>query len=201
VFRHDESSSEFYGARIAWNGWTLDFRDVAQFLFPEAYNAKTHAPGAPFEMKDAAGRRIRLKRDERRNLEQLISSSGRTIRFKYDGSDRIVEAADDNGNIRKYSYGSSGHLESVADASLVLYRFEYAALLHFAGYDPYVMTAIVDGGGRVLLQNSYDDGGRISKQRLANGDTYNEYGKNEIVETIVSAPVGIRKSFSSMACL
>ena len=194
VFGHDQTASEFYGAQIAWNGngWTLDFRDGRQFLFPEAYHAKSYAQGAAFEMRDANGHRLKLQRDNHRNLEQVVSPSGRIVSFKYDGADRISTAVDDAGNVRKYSYDSTGHLETVADVSHVLYRFEYADLLHSPGYDPYLMTRIIDGKGRVLLQNSYENG-RMSAQKLANGDLY-KYGyifvKNEIVETIVNGPNG-----------
>jgi YD repeat-containing protein len=202
VFRHDETSSEFYGAQIAWNGdcWTLNFRDGRRFLFPEAYHAKNYAQGAPFEMQAADGHRIQLKRDKQRRLEQLISPSGHTITLKYDGADRIIKATDDAGNVRKYSYDSTDHLESVANASHLLYRFEYASLLHLAAYDPYLMTSVVDRRGKVLLQNIYNDsdGGKISEQRLANGDVYRyEYifVKQDIVETIVDDPTGKRRFF------
>jgi YD repeat-containing protein len=198
VFRHDETSSEFYGAQIAWNGngWTLDFRDGRRFLFPEAYYAKNYAQGAPYEMRDAIGHRAQLKRDKERKLEQLISPSGRTITFKYDDASRIIEATDDTGDVRKYAYDSSGHLETVTDGSHVLYRFEYASLLHYPGYDPYLMTAVIDGRGTALLKNIYGDGGRVSGQRLANGDVYRYqyiFVNNEIIETIVNGPNGERK--------
>jgi YD repeat-containing protein len=194
VFGHDQTASEFYGAQIAWNGngWTLDFRDGRQFLFPEAYHARNYAQGAPFEMRDASGHRLKLRRDNQRNLEQVVSPSGRTITFKYDAANRISSAVDDVGNVRKYSYDATRHLETVADASHVLYRFEYADLLHSPGYDPYLMTRIIDGKGRVLLQNSYENGG-MSAQKLANGDVYKYdyiFVKNEIVETILNGPMG-----------
>lgn len=202
VFRHDGTSAEFYGAQYAWNGdgWTLGFRDGRRFLFPEAYNGKTFAQGAPYEMQDADRHRIQLKRDKQRKLEQLISPAGHTISFKYDPADRISEATDDAGNVRKYSYDFTDHLESVMDATHLLYRFEYARLLHRTGYDPYLMTAIVDGKGQVLLQNVYrdSDGGRISEQKLANGDVYRYdyiFVKNDIVETIVNGPTGKRTFF------
>ena len=198
VFGHDETASEFYGAEIAWNrdGWTLGLRDGRQFLFPEAYHARNYAQGAAFEMRDANGHRLTLKRGNQRKLEQVVSPSGRTITFKYDGADRISSAVDDLGNVRKYSYDAAGHLETVADASHVLYHFDYAALLHFPGYDPYVMTRITDATGRVMLQNFYE-GGKISAQKLANGDLYKyeyRFVKNEIVETIVDGP-NIRAKF------
>lgn len=201
VFRHSDTSSEFYGARIAWNGdgWTLNFRDGRRFLFPEAYNGKTFAQGAPYDMQEADGHHIQLKRDKKRNLQELISPSGHTISFKYDQADRIMEAADDAGNVRKYSYDSSGYLATVSDASHPLYRFEYK-LYHYPTYDWYLMTAVIDGRGRVLLQNIYkdSDGGMISEQRLSNGDVYRYryvLVKNVVVETVVDDPSGRRKFF------
>jgi YD repeat-containing protein len=150
-------------------------------------------------MRDANGNRIQLKRDNVRNLEELISPSGHKVKFKYDASDRIVEAEDDAGHIRKYSYNSSGHLETVADASQLLYRFEYEPLLHARGYDPNLMTVIRDGTGRVLLRNVYRDYGRVSEQRLADGDVYRyEYlfdKKYNVVETTVTLPSGEVKRF------
>ena len=200
VFRHDETSSEFYGAQFGWNGdgWTLNLADGQRFMFPEAYNAKTCAQGAPLEMQDPDAHRMRLERDKKRNLQRLISPAQHKINFKYDEADRIILAVDDTGNVRKYSYNSSGHLETVSDASHLLYRFEYEPLLHSPGYDPYLMTAIVDGKGTVLLQNSYRDGSRVSLQKLANGDVYRYdyiFEGNEIVETIVNDPTGKRKFF------
>jgi YD repeat-containing protein len=202
VFRNGNAGSEFYDARISWNGngWTMNFRDGSQFLFPESYHAKNSAQGAPIEMRDGHDNRIQLKRDNVRNLQQLISPSGRTITFKYDDASRIVEAQDDAGTIRRYTYNPSGHLETVADGAHTLYRFEYEPLLHERGYDPYLMTAVLDGNGRVLLKNVYRDGSRVSEQRLANGDVY-RYNylfdkKHIVIQTTVMLPSGETKRFS-----
>jgi YD repeat-containing protein len=201
VFRHEETSSEFYGAQIAWNGdgWSLTFRDGRRFRFPEAYLAKNYAQGAPTEMQEADGRKIELRRDQERNLQEAISPSSHKLTFQYDNFDRITEARDDSGNVRKYSYNSSGHLETVSDATHVLYRFEYAPLLHLDGYDPYLMTGIADGNWNVLLQNTYRDRSRVSEQKLANGEVYRyEYflnQQNEIVQTTVTMPDGSKHEF------
>ncbi len=199
VFRHDETSSEFYGAQIAWNGngWTLSFHDRRRVLFPEAYHAKNCAQGAPTDISDGEAHRIELQRDDQRNLKRLTSPSGHTITFKYDG-DRIIQASDDTGRVRNYSYDRTGHLQTVADGSSVLYRFEYALLIHSPGYDPYLMTAVTDGRGKVLLRNLYRDGSRVSEQRLGNGDVYRYdyiFLGNEIIETIVNGPAGRRIFF------
>ena len=73
--------------------------------------------------------------------------------------------------------------------------FGYAPILRVQGFDPYLMTAVVDGSGRVLVQNSYRDG-RVSEQKLANGDVYRydyRFVKDEIVEMIVNEPSAKRK--------
>lgn len=202
VFQHTNTSSEFYGAQVAWNGngWTLDFKDHRQFSFPEAYRAANYAQGAPFEMRDGSGHNIQLKRDAARNLEELISPSGHTINFKYDNAARIVKAWDDAGNIRNYSYDSSGHLEIVSDETGILYRFEYARLLHEAGYDPYIMTTVMDGKWRILVKNFYGDNSRVSEQEFANGDIYQyKYvfdSKHQIVKTVVTFPNGKVRQFN-----
>ena len=201
VFRHGATSSEFYGAQYAWNGggWTLDFRDGRRLFFPEAYYAKNFAQGAPFEMQDGMGHRIQLKRDKQRRLAEIVSSSGRTITLQYDEADRIVAAVDGRGNFRKYAYDATDHLESVSDGSHVLYRFKYEPLLHAVGFNPYLMTAVLDGNGKELLRNIYDtDTGRISEQRLANGEVYRykyTLSWREIVEASVTGSSGTRTFF------
>lgn len=200
ISQHSETSSEFYGALIAWNGngWTLSFRDGRKFYFPESYYAKNFAQGAASEMLDAEGHRIQLKRSNVRNLEELISPGGHMISFKYDPADRIVEAEDDAEHVRKYAYDSRGHLETVSDGSGVLYRFEYAPLMHEMGYDPWLLTAVLDGNWNILLQNKYL-WGRVSEQKLADGELWRyEYRLKgrEVLQTTVTLPSGQRKEFS-----
>lgn len=198
VFRHSRSSSEFYGAQIAWNGngWTMTFRDGRKIYFPEAYNAKNFAQGAPTEMVDAAGHHTKLNRDKVRNLQELISSSGHTIRFKYDG-ERIVEALDDVGHLRKYSYDQFQRLSGVADGHRVLYRFEYQSAASGAKYNPFLLTTVVDGDWNILLRIKYVDG-RVSEQTLADGEKYGyEYRLKgtEVLQTTVTLPLGQKKQF------
>jgi YD repeat-containing protein len=200
VFRHDQSSSEFFGAQTAWNGngWTLTFRDGRKFYFPDSYHAKNCAQGAPTAMVDAQGHRIELKRDNSRNLEELISPSGHSITFKYDGSNRIIEAKDDVGNVRQYFYDVNGHVAAVSDGARVLYRFEYAPLIREAGYDPWLLTRVLDGDWHVLLENKYFLY-RISEQRLGDGKVFHyDYKLNgrDVIETTVTLPTGEKQVFS-----
>jgi len=199
VFRHDRSSSEFYGAMTAWNGngWTMTFRDGRKIYFPEAYFAKNFAQGAPTAMVDAEGHSVQLERNKARNLEKLVSPSGHNISFKYDSSDRIVEARDDAGHIRSYSYGEGGHVYTVSDGSHVLYRFEYRRLMTGADNDPWLLTAILDGDWNVLVRNKFSNG-RITEEALVNGEVYRyEYllNRQEVLQTTVTLPSGEKKVF------
>ncbi len=198
VFRHSRSSSEFFGAQIAWNGngWTMKFRDGRKIYFPEAYYAKNFAQGAPTEMVDAEGRRIQLKRDAARNLKELISPSGHKIQFKYDLADRIAEAWDDAGDVRKYSYDQTGHLHTVSDGTQLLYRFEYERLMG-GDNDPYLLTAVLDGNWNVLVRNKFLNG-RVSEQTLADGEVYRygyQFNGAEVIRTTVTLPSGEKKVF------
>jgi YD repeat-containing protein len=168
-------------------------------LFPESYHRKRCSQAAPLEISDGKGHRIQLERDSARNLEKLISPSGRALSFQYDEASRIIAAADDSGNVRKYSYDSTGHLQTVADASHVLYRFEYQRLIHDSGFDPYLMTVVMDGEWNMLLQNSYRYG-RVSAQKLADGEQYQyaytyDSTRRNVVETDVTLPDGGTKKF------
>ena len=200
VFRHSDTSSDFYAAQVRWNGdgWTLSMRDGSRVYFPESYNAKNCAQGAPTRIVDGAGHKIELKRDKVRNLEELVSSTGHWIKFKYDRSDRIIEAEDDAGNVRRYSYDRTGHVETVSDGNGVLYRFDYAPLMREAGYDQWLMTAVMDRNWKVLLHNKYAWGGRVAEQTLADGQVYRyEYRMKgrEVLQTSLTMPSGKQEQF------
>lgn len=191
VYKHYETSAEFYGSQISWNGngWDLRFNDGSLFLFPEAYHAKNFAQGAAIEMRDTKGNRTLLHRDASRNLEELVSPSGHKIGFDYDDAGRVVYASDEAGHVRHYSYDSAGHLASVSDHQGVLYRFTY---------EKDEMTAILDRAGSVVVHNRYR-GGRVIEQKLSNNNIYRyDYtfnGKREVMQTIVMLPDGTSKQF------
>jgi len=196
VFRHEDTASEFYGAQIAWNGdgWTLKLANGSKLIFPENYKGKSFAQGAATEMLTASGQHIQLKRDQDRNLQQLISPSGHTITFQNDGAGRIIEAADDSGQTRKYSYDASGHLETVSDNKRLLYRFSYTQSFRMVNTDPYQIASIKDWRGTVLLRNTYNDDGTVSRQDLSDNSfyryTYLYDNQFKIKETIVNGPFG-----------
>jgi YD repeat-containing protein len=192
VYEHRDTESEFFKARIWWNGngWTLRFLDGSEIQFPESYNAKNLAQRAPFEIRDAGGRSIRLQRDPERNLRMLVSPSGHFIRFAYDSQRRITEASDDRGRRVAYGYDSAGHLISVTDENGRQTRF---------AYDESDLIQTVEAGGHVLVRNHFANGGWVVQQDLADGSIWRyQYGFNgdEQVQTIVIAPEGTRTQFT-----
>jgi YD repeat-containing protein len=184
VYEHSTTASEFFGARIAWNGngWTMSLRNGFVFLFPEAYYSKSLAQGAATEIRNPQGRQIRLQRDPQRNLRRLISPGGRTIDFIYNGT-RIDAAQDDRGRSVGYWYDDAGHLDAVTDNAKHFMRFTY-------NHDR--MITIQDQTG-VLLRNTYDNG-RVSEQTVADGSVYRyRYiwnGEGELQQTLVTMPDG-----------
>ena len=200
VFRHADTASEFFGTQTAWNGngWTMTFPDSRKFYFPDSYNTTSCAQGAPTRIENGKGDHVELKRDPKRNLQELISPAGHRIAFKYDSSDRIVEATDDSGHTRRYFYDVSGHIDAITEGDNVLLRFEYAPLIREAGFDPWLLTRVLDGGWRVLLENKYV-WGRVSEQKLADGQVFHyEYKLNDrgVLQTTVTMPERQQKVFA-----
>jgi YD repeat-containing protein len=191
VYEERAAASEFYKARLWWNGngWTLKFADGRLVLFPESYYAKTMSQGAPVEIRDAAGRRIRLERDPDRNLRLLVSPHGHFIRFEYDDSRRITEATDDGGRTVRYEYDPSGRLKSVRGVDGQITRFTY---------NQDRMLTVQDDAGHILLQNWYDQG-RVVGQRLSDGATYRysyQFFQGAVIKTLVMGPGGARTIFA-----
>ena len=151
VYRHTETATPFYKAIQRWNGngWTLRLADGSQIIFPESYNAKNLAQGAPIAMLNPQGERLELVRDAQRNLQEIRTPHGHWIRFTYDDSARVTRAEDDAGNWVQYKYDASGMLVSVVRSSGVERHFEY---------DGARMTGITDESKNVLLRNWYGNG-------------------------------------------
>src|SRR4029077_3245041 len=104
IYRHSETDSSFYGATQQWDGtgWLTRLRDGSTIHFPESYNAKNLAQGAPTEMTDASGNKIELIRDPERNLQEIRGPNGVAVRFSYDNNDRIVRAEGNKGHWTTY---------------------------------------------------------------------------------------------------
>ena len=164
AFMHTETSTSFYKATQQWNGqgWTMKLADGSEILFPESYNARNLAQGAPTEMRDAKGNRLELIRDGHRNLQEIRTPSGHWIKFNYDGLSRINRAVTDTGAWAQYEYNSDGMLVNVTTSSGRRRHYEY---------DGALMTQISDESGHVFVRNSYQKN-ILKKQEFADGTSY-----------------------------
>jgi YD repeat-containing protein len=164
VYQHTETSTPFYGATQSWNGngWTTRLADGSEIRFPESYNAKNMAQGAPTEMIDGKGNRLELHRDPQRNLQEIRTPHGHWIRFSYDDLSRIKRAEDDAGHWAQYEYNVNGMLETATLSSGRQRHYEY---------DGALMTRITDEGGHLLLRNWYESK-VVMRQQFGNGGTY-----------------------------
>lgn len=164
VFQHTETSTRFYKATTRWDGhgWTTKLADGSEILFPESYNAKNLAQGAPYEMRDASGNRLELHRDPQRNLQEIRTPHGHWIRFSYDELSRIKRAEDDAGNWAQYEYNADGMLKGAILSSGRKRFYDYSGVL---------MTQITDESGRVLIHNWYWER-FLQRQQFENGAVY-----------------------------
>jgi len=188
-------SSEFYKARLWWNGigWTLSLEDGTTYLFPESSDGKNLAQGATLEMRDPEGHRVQLARDGRHNLRRLVSPSGRIITLEYDKDGLIQQAHDDAGHHVDYSYDSLSRLTVVHDSLGPIFRYKYDR----RSTDKIVI--VENGEGRAFLRNTYDPFGRVSEQVFADGSrygyTYEVNGRGQVTETMVTTPDGKMLTF------
>ena len=149
VFQHTETSTRFYKATTRWegHGWTMKLADGSEILFPESYNARNLAQGAPYEIHDSKGNALKLDRDPQRNLKQITTPHGHWIRFTYDNSARITRAEDDAGHWARYEYNAEGMLSSAVLSSGRERHFDYSGIL---------MTWVTDEKGQILVHNWFD---------------------------------------------
>lgn len=188
VYEHTATASEFYGARIVWNGngWTVSLRDGHVLLLPDAYNSKTQIQAAVVEMRNGRGERIKFDREPvTRNLRRLTSPSGHAITFAYNGNGQVSSVTDESGNRADYYYNSEKRLYAVSRSDGHAYRF---------AYDHDMMTTISDEKGSVLLQIGYNEYKRVEQERVGDGGIYRYryvWGeKGRVEQVFVTTPGG-----------
>lgn len=160
------------------------------------YNLKPNIPGQPVGLQDAKGNPVkyagfalrgkdgdtvafessgRLKgiRDSAGNQliynysgKQLTSISdmdGRGIRFTYNANGQLTDLAASDGRKIHYAYNASGDLVSVSnDAQSINYVYDEDGRL----------TRITDSYGQAVLENTYDELGRVVNTRSGVGTGY-----------------------------
>jgi len=140
----------------------MSLTDGSEILFPDSYAAKNLAQGAPFEIRNANGDRLELKRDPQGNLQEIRTPHDHWIKFTYDNLARINRAETDSGHWGQYEYNPDGMLTTAILSSGRQRHYEYEGAL---------MTQISGENGNVLVRNRYRSG-LLSHQDFGNGATY-----------------------------
>jgi RHS repeat-associated protein len=172
VYAHTSTNSKWYGATITFNGgavfaatnWILTTRDGTSYYFPNGIGQTNPAKMALLGITDRHGNVLTIARDSGGNITQITSPNGRYITFQHDSSGRLTQAQDNIGRAVGYTYDSSGHLSTVTDANSGVTTYTYDSNDR--------MLTIKDARGFIYLTNQYDSNGRVTKQTLADGSTY-----------------------------
>jgi RHS repeat-associated protein len=189
VYEHTSSPSPFYKAKIYFDfsGWMLELRDGTRYRFPESEFVQTPAEAAITGGGDRFNNTLSLTRSSAGLLTRITSSSGKWIDLTYDVQRRITEACDHTGRTVGYEYDATGRLWRVTDPA--------GGVTEYAYDSAHRMTAIKDPRGVVFLVNQFDLDGRVTKQTMADGATYQfAYtigGTGRITSTDVTDPRGI----------
>jgi len=171
VYAHTSTHTKWYGATITFNNtafpgaaWILRTRDGTNLYFPDSNGLTNPAKQALIAIQDRNGNTITITRDTNGNVTNISSPNGRFIAFQHDTSNRITEAQDNIGRTVLYTYDTTGRLSTVTDAAGGITTYTYDSNNN--------MLTIEDARGIVYLTNQFDSGGRVTKQTLADGSTY-----------------------------
>ena len=172
VYADTQAPGPWYGATIAYTNtsgfpgaaWELTKKDGTIYFFPDAFAQTNPAKMALIGIRDRNGNTLTINRDVSGNVMSVVSPNLRYITFLHDSNNRIVQAQDDTGRTVSYTYDSGGRLSTVTDAKGGMTTFTYDSNNN--------MLTIEDARQITYLTNQYDSKGRVLKQTLADGGTY-----------------------------
>ncbi|WP_434300687.1 RHS repeat-associated core domain-containing protein [Corallococcus exiguus] len=154
------------GSRILHNkeylGWDLIFRDGSRWTFNHAHRLA--------RMADRFGNAVTITRESGNSgpIVRLDGPSGRWVEFTIGTSSNndglATQAKDHTGRTVTYTYDTQGRLTQVTDAMSKSRQYTY----NTSNY----METVVDEENRLVVENEYGAMGRVSKQTLADGSTY-----------------------------
>ncbi len=187
IYKSTSTPGTFYALTLTYNPsgggayWNLNLTNGMTFVF---------GVGRLLEIRDPHGNRLAITRSGE-NVTQITSPHGRWVKFVYDGANRITEATDNGGRHVKYTY-TSGRLTKVTDAAGRTTEYTYNGSSQ--------MTSLTNGRGQVFLENEYDAGGRVKKQTMGDGGSfefnYELDGEGNIESTTLTDPRGSKREFT-----
>ena len=154
LYRHWQTSGEFYGSRLAWNGreWLIREYDGSLGRFLPCGPGGSRC--AIVEWRDADGHYTRFNRDAKQRLLSIEAGSQR-MTFEYDDKGRVSRIEDGAKHSIAYSYDRLGRLTTAKGSDGVVRRYDY---------DDQDRLTRIEEPGRVL-ENGYDSEGLCIRQR------------------------------------
>ena len=218
-FVHTATPSEFSMSRLRWTGetWDIDLRDGSRYRFPACHEGRYRGRLCRLiEVRDGAGHRLELKRDEAGNLTRITSGWFRNVYLTYDAANRIVQARTGLGwgmTTVAYAYDGPGRLINVhwrhinvvtVLAELLLsyrtwrlpswQRMWLAETMEYT-YDAQHNMLLVREPG-MELDHEYDQAGRVITQRVTGWGvwrlSYTE-AQGKVVQADVIDPDGVHR--------
>ncbi|MBQ8209156.1 MAG: LysM peptidoglycan-binding domain-containing protein [Clostridia bacterium] len=120
---------------------------------------------------DDRGFKTSIEYDENSNLKSITSPSGNVYGITSELSGLIKAISGPGGQTIKYAYNDAGDLVSYTNELGYVTTYNYNA--------DHLMTSWADAEGNVIVTNTYDADGRVTKQvDSEGGTTLFEYGKN-----------------------
>jgi YD repeat-containing protein len=170
----DSDAEEIYKARLTWDidHFKLKYRDGAWSTFLPCSDGRCYWTG----YQDAAGHLLRFDRDASLNLKQLTASDNQGIEFASDSLFCIVSGKDTRGNHVSYEYDSGLRLVRVTRSDGQITTYSYDPGNHLTSIS---VSSSESGQPATVLTNEYGSSGRITRQALAGGQTFQiEYTLN-----------------------
>lgn len=171
VLEHTETPTSFYRSTLipgANNSWDVKLQDGTVYHFyrkGRSYSAFSHEAWLGLEwIQDRNGNRLVVTSDDNYRVNRVTTTNGRWLAFSYDSNKRVTQIEDNTGRKVKYEYDAAGRLWKATDPAGGVTEYTYDA--------SHRMLTIKDARGIIFLTNEYDANGRVKKQTLADGSTY-----------------------------
>ncbi len=112
MFVHEETATDWQGARLGWTGmnWAARKQDGSLFTYQGCGEGSICSI---IRSRDAAGQTIHYRRDPKGRLLKMDDGGNRWIAFDYDSLDRISRAYSSTKQEVGYDYDARGRLERV----------------------------------------------------------------------------------------
>ena len=146
MFVHEETPTEWLGARLGWTGlnWALRKRDGSLYIYAACGPRSTCSL---MLTRDAAGQTTHYLRDSAGRLKTM-KADRRWIAFEYDANNRVTKATASTNQQVRYLYDGRGRLERVVGSDGTLRRYTYTDLDE--------LRTIEEPG--VSIENAYENG-------------------------------------------